>query len=321
MKIGNLIKRVVKLGVNSAKKFSKGTFQTISRGVKAAAKNSSAALKKAAKLASQNKKLTAGLLLTTGAVTVGLVEKAALEGQRVKINGFFESKYDYKDTTTIVLSEKGKFPVGAKIYFESDDNFTTLPDIIKKFLTQGEYKNLGLDDEEIQNFTTTVLEILKDNRDQIVSNDDNSDVVTTIDSYNPTIVINGVEEQNNVQLFDLLSVCAKESNIYLRIKVDLGTSLLNAVGVSKEVDLNRVRGFGFLLFFFTVIVTYFSLEKLALVLKIIPNPNEKNEGANSYVPFFFMIIVSIIMGFAVKNFGETVGKELFPFFFYKIKNN
>lgn len=319
MKIGNLIKRVVKLGVNSAKKFSKGTFQTISRGVKAAAKSSSAALKKAAKLASKNKKLTAGLLLTSGAVTVGLVEKAALEGQRVKINGFFESSFDNKDTTTIVLSEKGKFPVGAKIYFESDDNFKKIPDIIKTFLTQGEYKNLGLDDEEIQNFTTTVMEILTDNRDQVVSNDDNSDVVTTIDSYNPTIVINGVEEQNNVQLFDLLSVCAKESNIYLRIKVDLGTSLLNAVGISKEVDLNRVRGFGFLLFIFTLIITYFSLQKLAVVLKIIPNPNDKNEAANSYVPFFIMIIVSIIMGFAVKNFGETVGKELFPFFFYKIK--
>jgi hypothetical protein len=306
MKIGNVVTRVVKLGAKSAGKFGKGALKNIRQGVKAAAKNSSAALKKAAKVAAKNKKLTAGLIIGAGVLTVGVAEKLKLEAQKIKINGFVESTVDEKDTTTIILNEKGQFPVGSTIYFESDDNFASIPDIIKNFLKQGQYAKLGLDDEEIKIFTNTILEILKDKRDKVVSIDDNDDVITTIDSYNPTIMVNGIEEQNDVQLYDLLTECAKKSSIYLRIIVDIGTSLLNKGGVSKELDKRKLENVATIIAFVVSVLLFFIILQILFIFPILWR-------------IFIGLIIAFFSGRIIKSETAEFLKKTFPHFFYTLR--
>ena len=84
------------------------------------------------------------------------------------------------------------------------------------------------------------MAILKDKQDQIISIDDNYDPVTTIDSFNPTMKIDNVEKENEVQLYDLLTECANKSELYLKIEVSVGQAMKQGVKKTTEIALDTV---------------------------------------------------------------------------------
>lgn len=234
MAIGKILTRVVKLGAQSLKRYAKVGMQNFRILAKTTAKNTAASAKKLAQLAAKNKKMTAAIGVLAGVGVVGAREKVILEEQKIRIKAFVDTKVSGKDSTGIILDTRGVLPVGSTIYFESADGFASVPQIIKILLRSGTYKNLELEDSEIAVYVENVLAILKDKQDQIISIDDNYDPVTTIDSFNPTMKIDNVEKENEVQLYDLLTECANKSELYLKIEVSVGQAMKQ--GAKKTLD-------------------------------------------------------------------------------------
>jgi hypothetical protein len=233
-KLGKNIFRIVKLGAQSLKRYAKVGMQNFRILAKTTAKNTAASAKKLAQLAAKNKKMTAAVAVLAGVGAVGIREKVILEEQKIRIKAFVDTKVSGKDSTGIILDTRGVLPVGSTIYFESADGFASVPLIIKNLLKSGTYKNLELEDSEIAVYVENVLAILKDKQDQIISIDDNYDPVTTIDSFNPTMKIDNVEKENEVQLYDLLTECANKSELYLKIEVSVGQAMKQ--GAKKTLD-------------------------------------------------------------------------------------
>ena len=241
MAIGKILSRVVKLGAQSLKRYAKVGMQNFRILAKTTAKNTAASAKKLAQLAAKNKKMTAAVAVLGGVGVVGIREKVILEEQKIRIKAFVDTKVSGKDSTGIILSDtRGVLPVGSTIYFESADGFASVPQIIKNLLRSGNYKNLELEDSEIAVYVENVLAILKDKQDQIISIDDNYDPVTTIDSFNPTMKIDNVEKENEVQLYDLLTECANKSELYLKIEVSVGQAMKQGVKKTTEIALDTV---------------------------------------------------------------------------------
>lgn len=222
-------RRIVNLAADSSKRYAKAGMSNFRTIAKTGAKNTAASAKSLAKAAAKNKKMTAAVVLLGGATVVGIVEKQKLEAQKIQVVAFVDTKQDGEDCTTIHLSERGALPPGSKIYFESDDNFESVPSIITNLLKSGAYANLELNQTEINVYIQNVFNILKDKKDGILSIDDNYNPVTTIDSFNPIMVIDNVEKENEIQLYDLLSECAKKSVLYMRIEVSLGQALTKVI--------------------------------------------------------------------------------------------
>jgi len=260
MSIGNIVKRVVKLAVTSGPRYAKAGMAAARTAVKTTAKNAAAAAKKIAQVAAKNKKtlLTIGALGGVG-VGVTLGTKTMLENQKIQINAFVDTKVNGDDCTTIIIQDKGVFPVGSKIYFELDT--APIKQIITTLLKSGRYSSLELQDDEINVYVKQVLDILTDKKDTVVSTDDNNDVVTTIDSFNPTMTINGIEKENEIQLYDLLTECAKQTNIFLRIEVTIGQALLSVPKAVEDQSKSMVekvltliiQGMSVIVFIFTFI--------------------------------------------------------------------
>jgi len=259
MSFSKIVKRVVKLGVSSAPRYAKAGMAATRTAIKTTAKNVAAAAKLTAKGAAKNKKtlLAIGALGGVGAViTQGT--KAMLENQKIKINAFVDTKVNGEDCTTIIIQDKGVFPVGSKIYFE----FDTAP--IKQIITtllKSRYASLELQDDEINVYVGQILTILTDKTDTVVSTDDNNDVVTTIDSFNPTMTINGIEKENEIQLYDLLTECAKQTNIFLRIEVTIGQALRSvpkavedqSKSIMEDIKTLIIQGVSLIIFIFAFI--------------------------------------------------------------------
>jgi hypothetical protein len=99
------------------------------------------------------------------------------------------------------------------------------------------------------------------NIDDVLKTDDNNDVVTTIDSFNPTMTINGIEKENEIQLYDLLTECAKQTNIFLRIEVTIGQALRSvpkavedqSKSIMEDIKTLIIQGVSLIIFIFAFI--------------------------------------------------------------------
>uniref|UniRef100_A0A6C0II55 Uncharacterized protein n=1 Tax=viral metagenome TaxID=1070528 RepID=A0A6C0II55_9ZZZZ len=223
--VGEGLVRIVKFTGKSAIRLSKASVKAASKVVKSASKAAVATAKKAAQVASKNPKMTLALTSLGVIAAITAHEKKIIEDQKIKVISFFDKDVNGKDCTIVNLSEQGLLPPNSTIYFENDNNFASIPEIIKTFLTTGDYLKLELEADEIETYTNAVLEILKGTKDIIITLDDETkDPITTIDSYNPTIIVNSIEQPSEIQIYTLLTECATKTNIYLKVNVTIGQS-------------------------------------------------------------------------------------------------